>query len=346
MRFIEEIERLPATVRERAERRNPLGLDGLVGLVRDVRPDPANTCPLPGDDAVACYDPDDIPSVRSAVSLGEAAIAKGEVAVVILAGGVSDLITAPVPRIGTSLLAWHLMQVGAMPTLIMASAHAAQSIQDAVRRLVLPPGMRGSVLGQFEGYRLTPDMGLVVDDEGIPILGGMGHGDLGPVLLENDVLDEFPTVKHLYVYNATNAFASPHPEIIGRHLQADVPITVEVVDRDNDIRGGVVASIDGVPQVVESHRLELDDFCRCGYLSTNSMVIDARVFRQDIEWRWHRVRRVVDRRLTIGYERSLQQYTERFRSQFIRVERSRYMPARSIDDLERVGTMLSTYRFT
>ena len=281
---------------------------------------------------------------------GEQAIRDGEVAFVLLAGGAGTRIGQPkillrLPGMELSLLAWKLLQAGQMPVWVMTTPSMSQEIHKHISELSLPAGLKGTVFEQFEGYRLTLDNRLSLV-EGTPELYPLGHGDVGPSLIESGVLDENPTVKYVYVCNADNVLASPHPGVIGHHIRTGSPVTCEVVERKEGDRGGVVAWVKNQLQVAEDFRLPPGFADESKYHNTNTMLINADVLRWPIPWRWHRVRKQVDGRLVVQYERLLQQYTEECDTDFLVVPReARYCPIKTPDDLELAGKLLNGYRF-
>lgn len=306
----------------------------------------------------AMYHPDHVTSamVTNDVTtadelLGEDMIKSGSVAFVVLAGGVGSRFGGPkalaqIPNLGLTLLGWKLLQCGNMPVWIMSAPEVTQQVQQHVSALAVPAGMNGVIFEQFEGYRLTPDNRLSFIAEGIPELYPLGHGDVGPALVESGVLIENPQVKHVIVCNVDNVMASPHPGVLGRHVRSSCKVTCEVVDRVKGDRGGVVACVNNRIQIAEDFRLPEGFANEAALHNTNTMVIDVDVLRWPINWRWHRVRKHVDDRIVVQYERLLQQYTEECQTNFLHVPRdARYLSVKVPEDMVRAGEVLATYRF-
>lgn len=283
--------------------------------------------------------------------VGEQLIKDGHVAFVMLAGGAGTRAGGPkvfarLEKVGTSLMGWKLLQSGNMPVWVMTSPDMLKSMQRHVSSLAVPIGLNGIVFEQFEGYRLTPDNRLLTMAPGVPELYPLGHGDVGPALVESKVLDDNPQVKHIVVCNVDNVLASPDPGIIGHHVRSGRKVTCELVERKRGDRGGVLACVNNQLQIAEDFRLP-DGFANDAlYHNTNTMVIDTDVLRWDIPWRWHRVRKEVGNRLVIQYERLLQQYTEECQTNFLLVPREvRYCCVKTHDDLERADELLGSFRF-
>lgn len=283
-------------------------------------------------------------------NVGEQAIKDGQVAFVLLAGGAATRFGEPkifarLPSVGLSLLGWKLLQAGNMPVWVMTSFPTTQEIQRHISQLALPLGMNGSIFEQFLGYRLTPDNRLLLVD-GVPQLYPLGHGDVGPALIESGVLDDNPAVKYVYVCNVDNVLGSPHPGIIGRHIRRGRKVTCEVVERQKGDRGGCVAWVNNQLQIAEDFRLPQGFAEEAKYLNTNTFLIDVEVLRWPIPWRWHRVRKQVDNQIVIQYERLIQQYTEECETDFLVVPReARYCAVKVIENLEHADKVLESYRF-
>jgi len=334
--------------RARVNRVGGLNEACLQQLVRSLPSDPALNLLRPSskDDVVEHTELTLIDEMR-----GEQAIAAGEVSFVIMAGGASTRMgtskqLAMMPTVGTSLLAWKVMQGGGIPTLIMSAAGGLDVIARHLQQLVLPPKTPVHVFEQFEGYRLNLDTSLRWLSTGVPDLHPLGHGDVGPALVESGVLDDNPNVKYAYIVNADNVMASPHSAIIGRHIYMGKQVTCEVVEKQSNDRGGVLAWANDRLQVIEGFRLPTDIFEEALYFNTNSFIVNVETLRAPLKWRWHRTRKQVGSALVLQHERLLQQYTEEYDTNYIVVPRqSRFCPVKNLDDLERVDKQLAKYRY-
>lgn len=286
------------------------------------------------------------------------AVRAGEVAFVVLAGGAGTRAGGPkpfmrLPKLGITLMANKLVQsafathegeVVQAPIWFMTSPDILERFARHLDGLVPQPAA-GIVFEQFESYRLTVDNRLVFTEPGVPELHPTGHGDVGPALVESGVLDEHPEVKHCVIVNCDNVLASLDPVLLARHIGSGAAVTCEVVERRGSDSGGVLAWVDGQLQVVEQFRLP-DGFAdEARYHSTNSMIIDVKALRQQLMWRWHRVRKHVNDRIVVQYERMLQQYTENFKTDYVLVDRERrYLPVKTEADLLRADEKLNGNR--
>lgn len=285
---------------------------------------------------------------------GADAMKKGEVAVVVLAGGAGTRMGGPkqfmvIPGVGTSLLAWKLMQCGDLPTWIMTSPRLMSQVADHIKPLALSPKLRGRIFEQFEGYRLTTDDHLsseILEMPDVPELYPLGHGDVGPALIESGILEQEPNVKWIYVCNVDNVMSAPYEGLVGYHIRHGASVTCEVVDRHPGDAGGVLAFVNGRLQIAEDWRLPAGFADKAAFHNTNSMLFDVGVLKSHIDWRWHRVQKHVDGRNVVQYERLIQQYTEEFGTVYVRFPRwMRYTPVKTPADLEVAGQAILATKF-
>lgn len=343
----EQLERVDPTIQQRVHRVGGLSDRELVSLTTRPDADPALYHPVQATE-------EDVRAFEVTLedeAVGEQAVKNGEVAFVVLAGGAGTRAGGPkvfahLKRVGMSLLAWKLLQAGNMPVWVMASPDMFMPIERHIALMALPAGMNGTIFEQFEGYRLTPDNQMSLNGSGVPELYPLGHGDVGPALVESKVLDENPQVKRIVVCNVDNVLASPDASVIGCHIRSGAKVSCELVPRQKGDRGGIPVWINDQLQVAEDFRLPEGFAAEARYHNTNTMVIDVDVLRYDITWRWHRVRKEVNNRIVVQHERLLQQYTEECAANFIVVPReARYQCVKTQDDLERADEFLASHRF-
>jgi len=344
----EELSQVLPEFQARVHRQGALTDEELVRMTTRQDADPAMYLPDHPDEK-SVFTADSITAVDELT--GEQMIKEGQVAFIILAGGAGTRAGGPkvfaqIPHVETSLLAWKLMQGGDMPIWIMTSPDMLNSVAHHMKSLALSPKTRGTIFTQFEGYRLSPDNRLALIAPGVPDLYPLGHGDVGPALVEGGVLDENKDVKYAFICNVDNVLGSPHAGLLGFHKRQGADVTCEVIDRRPGDKGGVIAVVNNRLQVAEDWRLPTGFADQAKWHNTNSMIVDIGVLRANIEWRWHRVRKHVGSRLVIQHERLLQQYTEEFPTQFVHVPReARYQAIKNADDLEEAGRVLSGYRY-
>lgn len=283
---------------------------------------------------------------------GRDAIARGEVGLVILAGGMATrfggLVKAGVEAVrGRSFLELKLadaahaaehLEGGALPVYLMTSF----ATDAEVRRLAeaaARPGLDVRTFSQFVSVRLTPD-GEVFESGGRPSPYAPGHGDLVPALRRSGLLRRFREAggKHLLMSNVDNLTATCDPAVIGFHLAHGAAITVEVAPKAPGDRGGAPARVDGRPQIVETFRFPPDfDQDRIPVFNTNTLVLDAAAIDRDFPLTWFRVQKQVDDQPVIQFERLVGELTAHLPTRFLRVDRegpdARFQPVKDPDEL-------------
>jgi hypothetical protein len=107
----------------------------------------------------------------------------------------------------------------------------------------------------------------------------VGHWFEIPNLLKNGVLkrlvDERPQLRCLVMHNIDTVGMDVDPAILGWHLQSGAGMTVEVITRRVEDRGGGLARVDGHLRLVEGLAMprEEEEF-KLSYYNSNTMWID------------------------------------------------------------------------
>jgi UTP--glucose-1-phosphate uridylyltransferase len=287
------------------------------------------------------------------VAIGQAALAKGEVGVVILAGGMATRFGGVVKAVvevvpGSSFLRLKLADIQAMaernactiPVLLMTSFSTSDEIQRAVRDLA-HPRTPVEIVEQSVTMRLTGAGEIFHETSGKPSLCATGHGDVLPTLRVSGSLARFRQSggRMLMISNVDNLAASLDPRVIGAHCRGGKSVTVEVVRKETGDRGGIPARVDGHLQIVEEFRLpEAFDSSQVPFFNTNTFVFDAAAIDRDFDLEWFFVRRKVGGQETIQAERLLGQVTAFLPTQFLAVERhgrdGRFLPVKDREELQ------------
>jgi hypothetical protein len=130
----------------------------------------------------------------------------------------------------------------------------------------------GWAVGMGEGSDYT-------DNVPMQCLHPVGHWFEIPNMLKNGVLAELlrrrPQLQYLMMHNIDTVGANIDPIVLGHHIQSGAGMTVEVIARRVEDRGGGLACVDGQPRLVEGLALphEEDEF-RLSYYNSNTMWID------------------------------------------------------------------------
>jgi UTP--glucose-1-phosphate uridylyltransferase len=117
------------------------------------------------------------------------------------------------------------------------------------------------------------------DNLPLQCLHPVGHWFEIPNLLKNGVLArllaERPQLQCLMMHNIDTVGANVDPALLGQHMETGAGMTVEVIARRVEDRGGGLARVDGQTRLVEGLALphEEDEF-RLSYYNSNTMWID------------------------------------------------------------------------
>lgn len=287
------------------------------------------------------------------VARGREALQKGEVGAVVLAGGMATrfggVVKASVEVVpGRTFLDLKVSDIErlaarentTLPIFLMTSFATHDEIEcDA--RAHAHPHTPIHCFPQFISLRLTPEGDLFREDDGSVSPYAPGHGDLTFALRRSGLLTDF--IKRggrlLYMSNVDNLGATLDPAVIGAHLESGRSITAEVVRKEPGDKGGAPARVDGMPQIVESFRFpEGFDQDQIPVFNTNSFVLDAHAIDRDFELTWFLVKKKVEGRDAVQFERLVGELTAHLPTAFLEVERGgpdgRFQPVKDPPELE------------
>jgi UTP--glucose-1-phosphate uridylyltransferase len=312
----------------------------LRGTIEAPRDSDIVELPAPDDDA---YD-----DVRR---LGLAALRRGEVAQLVLAGGMATRFGGVVKAVleavdGMSFLEAKLAQTAtleralgvAVPVALMTSF----ATDEAIRAHVAERGLGDPlVFHQFVSLRLEPSGELFRDAGGRPSLYAPGHGDLFSALRRSGAIDELRArgVRVVTVSNVDNLGARVDPTVIGAHLRAGNPLTCEVARKEGDL-GGAPVRVEGRLQLVEGPRFPADfDQDLTPVFNTNTAHFDIDALDHDYDLTWLYVRKSVDGRDAVQLERVYHEVSALVPTTYLAVPRrgarGRFSPIKTPADLER-----------
>jgi UTP--glucose-1-phosphate uridylyltransferase len=293
--------------------------------------------------------------VRRALSeRGQEAMRRGEVASVILAGGMATrfggVVKAAVEVLdGQSFLELKLKDIAAVaeradatiPVYLMTSFATHEAIQAMAEPLSTEQCPIFS-FPQFISLRITPEGELFRDASGALSPYAPGHGDLTFALRRSGVLQRFREAggKTLMMSNVDNLTATLDPAVIGAHLEAGTALTAEMAPKEPGDKGGAPARVDGRAQIVEAFRFPEDfDQERIPVFNTNTFVLDAEAIDADFPLTWFAVNKAVDGKPAVQFERLVGELTAFLKSSFLRVERhgpdARFQPIKTPDDVDK-----------
>jgi UTP--glucose-1-phosphate uridylyltransferase len=286
--------------------------------------------------------------------LGEEAIARGELALCVMAGGMATRMGGVVKALvealdGQTFLAlrlaenarWSARAGRPMPLWLMTSEATDEPIAEALLAARAPAHV--ARFRQNLGLRLTPDGALFQQDDGGPSVYATGHGDLPDALRRSGLLDAFRRHggKYVWIANLDNLGASVDAALLGHFIEADRDVMVEVCEKAAGDRGGIPVHALGKLQVLEEFRLPKGfDAASVRVFNTNTFVTRADALATaDVKWTYFEVEKKVDGRPAIQFERLLQELTSALPSAYVTVPRegeaSRFLPVKDFDELAR-----------
>jgi UTP--glucose-1-phosphate uridylyltransferase len=329
------------TEQERAAQRD--ARNRVTGTVTPPRPDEIFAAPTWGS-----------PESEGLAARGEAAIARGELAFCVMAGGMATrmggVVKALVEAIaGNTFLALRLAENAtvskragrAVPLWLMTSEATDAPIREALRSAGAKEHVKTFTQGM--SLRLTPEGTLFRDKDGQPSTHATGHGDLVDAVRRSGLLRSFRKAggKYVWIANLDNLGATVDPAVLGTFIAANTDVMVEVCEKAAGDRGGIPVHAEGRLQVLEEFRLPKGfDANQVRVFNTNTFLVRADALETtDIKWNWFEVEKKVDGAVAIQFERLLQELTAALAATYIRVPRhgttSRFLPVKDHDELAR-----------
>ncbi|MCK6547211.1 UTP--glucose-1-phosphate uridylyltransferase [Myxococcota bacterium] len=256
---------------------------------------------------------------------GEEALKKGEVAVVVLNGGMATRFGGVVKGVvevfdGETFISLKAQDVarahqtfGARIPLVLMNSFAthASTLEHVESKKRF--GLAADDLLWFQqsvSLRMNPDGSLFIGDDGLPSYHAPGHGDFFSCIRRSGVLGKLRDrgVKTLLFSNVDNLGATIDPVILGYHLLIGADMSAEITEKRRTAsgdwdKGGAPAYVDGRLQIVEGFRFppsfqqeSLPDF------STNNFLFRLAAIDREVELERHVVKKKVDGRPALQLE--------------------------------------------
>lgn len=116
----------------------------------------------------------------------------------------------------------------------------------------------------MEWAQRTGEASDYTDNLPLQCLHPVGHWYEIPNLLRNGVLSQLlkrqPQLQHLLVHNIDTVGANVDPVILGKHIESKAGMTIEVITRRLDDRGGGLAKTDGRLRLIEGLALPREEY--------------------------------------------------------------------------------------
>ena len=287
-------------------------------------------------------------------SVGIEALRNGEVASVVLAGGMATRFGGVVKATvevhnGASFLELKLRDArrasvrsgGRIPVYFMTSFATHKEVSEAIRS-VSDDHIQARAFPQFISLRLNEDGEIFRDESGAVSPYAPGHGDLPFALRNSGLLDEFRSSggKLFCMSNVDNLTASLDPTLIGWHLTRGVDMSVEVTAKHPGDKGGAPAWVAESLEIVEGFRFPSEfDQDSIPVFNTNTLMFDAEAIAANIALDFFAVRKQVHGNTVIQFERLVGQLTAHLSSAYLQVPREgidgRFHPVKDPAELQR-----------
>lgn len=283
---------------------------------------------------------------------GEAMLARGELAVVVLAGGMATRFGSTVKALAQVLegraerfldLKLRDAERTGVDLTLMSSFATHDALAEAAK------GHAVHLAPQFIARRLTREGEYFLGKDGSPSLYAPGHGDLPEALALSGALARYKSkgVRTVLMMNVDNVGATVDPLLLAQHRRSGARLSVELVDKRAGDKGGLpVQREDGSLVLAEAFRLP-NDFPHesFGLFNTNTLWIDLEALEGEHPWTWCVARKKVEDREAIQFERLVGELTWWHPTAWLRVPRegsaSRFIPVKDRADLEHSQALLA-----
>lgn len=293
---------------------------------------------------------------RELERLGKDAIARGELGVVVLNGGMATrfggVVKGVVPVLGASrsflalavedIQAAERLTGGRVPLFLMNSfaTDAATKQHFAEFDHFGQDPARIEHFTQFIALRMDKkgELFRLADGELSPY--GPGHGDFPGAFRRCGALQRFRDGggKYLLVRNVDNLGARIDPVILGHHIQRKCEATVELAPKWPEDIGGSPFSYLGRTQLIEQVRYrEGFDPNIVDVFNTNTFWFTAKALDREFDLGWYYVEKTVDGRKAVQVEHLVGELTAFLSTNFLQIRRSgsrtRFLPVKTPEDL-------------
>ena len=298
-------------------------------------------------------------TARELERLGREALARGELGVVVLNGGMATrfggVVKGIVPVLGRdrSFLALavedcrrHASSAGlSVPLFLMNSfaTDAATKVHFDEHGQFGADPTRIHHFTQFVALRMTQRGDLFRLDSGDVSPYGPGHGDFLAAFRRAGLLRRFLDGggRWLLVRNVDNLGARIDATILGHHIQSRRPITVELAPKHAGDVGGAPYLYQGRTQLIEGLRFPPGfDPDVVDVFNTNTFWLDAEAIDRDFDLGWYYVEKSVEGRKAVQVEHLVGELTAHLATNFLRVGRTgpttRFLPVKTPEDLSTV----------
>ncbi len=285
--------------------------------------------------------------------LGLEAVAAGEVAAVVLAGGMATRFAFDAPKGLFPILGevtFLELKVRALcgqgiPLYLMTSFHTHQATLDFLEAHDFF-GFKDQIylFEQFKLPRIQPD-GELVKHEGEIDHATAGHGDFVDALRSSGSLARLQQEgrKYLLFSNIDNLGASFEPVLLGLHIEQQVEMSIEVAAKAPGDKGGAPARVDGQLQLVEEFLFPLDfDQDQIRVFNTATYIFSTAALDRDFDLPWYVVSKNVRGQDILQFEHLAGDLSRELKIQCLFIAReSRFLPVKKQEDVPKVQDLIT-----
>lgn len=286
------------------------------------------------------------------LTLGQQALDRGEVALLVLAGGMATRMGGVVKALvealpGKTFLDLRLAEKETLsqrhkhpfPLWLMTSEATDSAIRSALGTRLEDPTL--AIFQQQASLRIKPDGSLYRDGQGQVDLYPTGHGDVPDALRASGNLTRFRAQggRYVWIANLDNLGATIDAALLGLHIERQHTLSVEVVSKAGD-KGGIPVRYQDRPIICEEFRLPANfDASTVQNFNTNTFLCNADALdNYDAPWTFCVVEKKVNGQSVIQRERLLGELTFHLPTHFFHVPRdgesSRFLPVKDPAELE------------
>ena len=313
-------------------------------LTAEVKPPPA--------EAIVAWPTDGSDEAEQCERLGQAAMDAGEVAVVLLNGGMATRFGGVVKGVvevidGKSFLGLRLGDIAAECPKAHVFVMNSFATAEATREHLTGWENFGIQAGQLHfieqgiSVRLTPEGKVFRDAKRRVSFYAPGHGDVFAALRASPdfVAWQKGGGRYVWISNIDNLGATLSARALGLHIARQKAVSVEVAERYAGDAGGAPALVDDKVMLVEGMRMP-EDFPveTLTVFNTNTLMVNVETVAQEHPLTWIRADKKVDDDSVVQFERLMGEVTAFVDSVYLEVPRegadSRFMPVKTPADLD------------
>ncbi len=194
------------------------------------------------------------------------------------------------------------------------------------------------MFNQYIAPRITEDGQYFKADQEEEMFYGPGHGDFPSAFKESGLLDKFigSGGKYIFFSNVDNLGARVDPVVLGLHISLGNELTAEIAMKSPGDEGGAPAVVDGKLQLVEGFCFpEQFDQSKIPVFNCSTYWVDAENIKKDFDLPWYVVKKNVNEKTIIQFERLAGDLTKFLKTNFLKVPREdRFYPIKRPEDLE------------